>query len=220
MIEPEIATRWRSQAAFDRTATLLIGTVAVLAALLAILQAGNGLASTRAQAQAARLTADAAAKSSASSLAQDAALRAWQDALAMGMESNSRLLVATKTGDAGLYAVGTAQQAASGKLTAALTESIATSGAPPVDAYTAGLMGSSTDQLNAEVAEQNRQVDLANAAGARAQRAVLGLSLLTLAGVLAGISAVLGRGRSGWATLSVAWGTTGVAIVVAVLAAI
>ena len=220
MIEPEVATRWRSQVAFDRTATALIGTIAVLAALLAILQAGNGLASTRAQAQAARLTADAAAKISASSLAQDAALRAQQDALVLGMEAVSRLIVSTQSGDDGLYAVGTAEQAASGKLSAAMTESIATSGVSPVDPYTGGLMAASTDQLNAEVAEQNRQVDLANATGARAQRAVLGLSLLTLAGVLTGIAAVLGRGRTGWATLFVAWATTGVTIVVTALTAL
>jgi hypothetical protein len=220
VIEPEVATRWRSQAAFDRTATLLIGTVAVMAALLAILQAGNGLASTRAQAQAARLSADAAAKISATSLAQDAGLRAQQDALVRGMESVSRLLVATRAGDNGLYAVGTAQQAASTKLTAVLAESITTSGATPVDRYTAGLMSPTNDQINAEVAEQNRQVDIADAAGGRAQRSVLGLSLLTLAGVLAGIAAVLGRGRPGWATLFVAWATTGVAIVVTVLAAV
>ena len=207
MIEPEVATRWRSQGAFDKTATLLIGTVAVLAALLAILQAVNGLESTRAQAQAARLTADAAAKISGSSLMQDASLRSQQDALVLGMEAISTLLVATKSGDAGLYAVGTAEQAASAKLTAALAESAATSGASPVDAYTAGLMSPSIADLNAEVAEQNRQVDLASVAGARSQRAVFGLSLLTLAAVLAGIAAVVGRGRAGWATLSVAWGT-------------
>lgn len=96
MIEPEVATRWRSQGAFDKTATLLIGTVAVLAALLAILQAVNGLESTRAQAQAARLTADAAAKISGSSLTQDASFRSQQDALVLGMEAISTLLVATK----------------------------------------------------------------------------------------------------------------------------
>ena len=217
MIEPEVATRWRSRGAFDRTATLLIGTVAVLAALLAILQAVNSLESTRAQAQAVRLTADAAAKITASSTMQDATLRSQQDALVLGMEAISRLMVATTAGDAGLYAVGTAQQAASGKLTAALAESAATSGADPVDPYTAGLMSASIADLNTEVAEQNRQVDVATETGARSQRAVLGLSLLTLAAVLAGISAVLGRGRAGWATLSIAWGTTVVAIGITLL---
>jgi len=210
MIEPEVATRWRSKDAFDRSATLLIGAVAILAAILAILQAGNGLASTRAQAQAARLSADAAAKMSASSLARDAGLRSQQDALVLGMEAVSRLMVATQGGDTGLFAVGTAEQAASGKLTAAITESAATSGASPVDPYAAGLISATVDQLNAEVTEQNRQVNLANDTGARSQRAVLGLSLLTLAGVLVGIAAVLGRGRAGWATLFVASGTIAV----------
>jgi hypothetical protein len=217
MIEPEVATRWRSQGAFDKTATLLIGTVAVLAALLAILQAVNGLESTRAQAQAARITADTTAKLSGSSLAQDATLRSQQEALMLGTEAISTLIVATKSGDGGLYAVGTAEQAASARLAAAMAESAATSGAPPVDPYTAGLMSPSLADLNAEVAEQNLQVDLANVAGARSQRAVFGLSLLTLAAVLAGISAVVGRGRAGWATLSVAWGTAIAAMGVTVL---
>jgi hypothetical protein len=217
VIEPEVATRWRSQDAFDRSATLLIGMVAVLAAVLAILQAGNGLASTRAQAQAARFAADAAAKISASSLVQDAALRSQQDALVMGMEAISTMMVALQSGDAGLSAVGTAGQAASGRLAAALTESAATSGAAPVDPYAASLISATVAQLNAEVAEQNRQADLSNEAGARAQRAVLGLSLLTLAGVLVGISAVLGRGRAGWATLFVASGTIVVTIGVTLL---
>ena len=156
MIEPEVATRWRSQDTFDRTATLLIGTIAVLAALLAILQAVNGLESTRAQAQAARLSADVAARISGSSLAQDASLRAQQDALVMGMEGVSRQLVGMQAGDAVLSAMGTAEQAVAGTLTAALAESAATSGAAPVDPYTAGLMSATIADLNAEVAEQNR----------------------------------------------------------------
>ena len=217
MIEPEVANRWRSQGTFDRSATLLIGAVAVLAALRAILQTTDGLASTRAQAQAARLVADVTVKISASSLATDAALRGRQDALVMGMDGVSRLIVATQSGDAALTAVGTAARAASEKLTAALAESSATSGTAPLDAYTAGLVSATVEQLNAEVAEENRQVDLANDAGARSQRAVLGLSLLTLAGVLVGISAVLGRGRAGWATQLVAWGTLAVVIGVTLL---
>ena len=197
MIEPEVATRWRSQGAFDRTATLLIGTIAVLAALLAILQVTNGLASTRAQAQAARLSADVTAKISASSLVQGATLGSQQGALVLGMEAVSTLLVATRDGDAGLYAVGTAKQAASGKLTAALAETAATSGADPVDPYTAGLLSATIEQLNAEVAEQNRQVDLANeaaAAGSGPGWPCPGSA--TLAGVGAAIGAA-GSGRGG-----------------------
>ena len=217
MIEPEVATRWRSQARFDKAATLLIGLVAVLAATLAILQATNGLASTRAYAQSARLGTDASTKISASSLARDSVLRARQEALVVGMDGVSRLMVATTAGDASAYAVGTAEQAAGERLGAVLTETAATSGATPVDPYTAGLLTATTTEIAAEVLEQNRQVDLAILTGAREQRAVLGLSLLTLAGVLAGISAVLGRGRAGWTTLLVGWGTAGVAIVTTVL---
>jgi len=217
MIEPESASRWRTEARFDRVATTLIGLIAVLAAVLAILQTGYGQESTRAAVQAGRLATDAAARISASSLARDSALRAQQDAIVLAMGGVGRMLAATKAGDADAYAVGAAQQAASDRLRAALTESAATTGGSPLDSYTAGLVTASIEAIKAEVAEQGRQVDLANDAGGRELRAVLGLSLLALAAVLAGIAAVLREGRAGWISLLVAWGVAVTAATVAIL---
>ena len=219
MIELEAEETGRGGALLDKAATALIGLVAVMAAVLAILQVGNSLAGTRAQVQAARLSADASARISASSLARDASLRAQQDAVVLGMAAVNRMLVATTAGDAGALAVGTAQQAASDRLRAAVVETAATTGGAPVDAYASGLVGATIDGIVAEVKEQNRQVDLAAAASSREQRAVLGLSLLTLAGVLAGIAAVIGRGRAAWLTLALGWGMAAAATVTAILTA-
>ncbi len=216
MIEPEVASRWRSQAAHDRMASVLIGIVAILAAIFAIEQAHSSLAGTRAAEQGARLAADAAAQIAASSTVESAGYLAQQDSLVMGMEAVSRQLQGTIVGDETAVAVGAAQMAAVAPLNAALAETAATSGGEPLDAYAARLVTATNDEIVKEVKEQNRQVDLANAAGSRELASVLGLSLVALTGVLAGISAVMGRGRAGWLMLAIAWVVAGVSAVLAV----
>jgi len=205
MIEPEGAPRWRSQAAFDRFAAVLIGFVAILAAIFAVQQAHEGLAGTRAQVEGARLAADAAARIGASTTASSADLRARQDALVVGITGTSRQIQSLSAGDEAALAVGTAHVAASKRLATAVDETMATTGGEPVDAYTTGLIHATDDEIRAIVAEQNRQVDISITAGQRQLVAVLGLSLVTLAGVLAGVAAVLGRGKAGWLMLVIAW---------------
>jgi hypothetical protein len=205
MIEPEAATRWRSQAAYDRLAAVLIGIIAILAAVFAVQQAHEGLAGTRAQVEGARLAADAAARIGASSTATAAGLRAQQDVLLVGLGGTSRQLQALIAADEGASAVGAAHASAAERFASAVTETIATTGGEPVDGYTAGLINATTGEIVALVEEQNRQVDLAIEAGGHQLVAVLGLSLVALAGVLAGIAAVLGRGRAGWLLLAIAW---------------
>jgi hypothetical protein len=214
MIEPEAATRWRGQAAFDRTAAVLIGIVAVLAAMLAIQQTHAGLAGTHAQVQAGRLAADVSARVAASSITGSATLVAQQDALVIGMEAVSRQLQGTIAGDEAAVAVGAAEQAAADRINAAIAESAATAAGEPLDAYAADLVSSTNRDLVGLVDEQNRQVDVATANGGRELLAVLGLSLGTLAGVLAGIAAVVGRGRTGWLLLLTGWSVAAAAAVV------
>ncbi|HYO44451.1 MAG TPA: hypothetical protein VES19_14735 [Candidatus Limnocylindrales bacterium] len=216
MIEPEAASRWRSQAAYDRIAAILIGVIAILAAVFAVQQAHEGLAGTRAQVESARLAADAAARIGASSTADAAGLRAQQDALLAGISGTSRQIEALSAGDEAASAVGAAHAAAAERLAAAVGETLATTGSEPVDGYTAGLINATTEELMAIVSEQNRQVDLAIEAGGHQLVAILGLSLVALAGVLAGIAAVLGRGKAGWLLLAIAWAVTAGAAVPAV----
>jgi len=87
-----------------------------------------------------------------------------------------------------------------------------------VDPYTAGLLNATTEQLLAELDEQNRQVDLADAGASHEQRAVLGLSVLALAGVLTGLAAVLRESRGGRISLSAACAMAAAAAVLAILA--
>lgn len=216
MIEPEVASRWRSQAAFDRTAAVLIGLVAIIAAVLAIQQSHAGMAGTRAQVQGARLAADAAAHINANSVSNTAAVAAQQQAVLASLEGIARQLAGTMAGDDAAVAVGTARAAAADRLRVIMAATTATSGGPPVDHYAADLLAAQEADLRKQVAEQGRQVDLAAAEGTKEMRAVMGLSLVTLAGVLAGVSAVLGRGRAGWAVLATAWLVAGGAAAVAI----
>jgi hypothetical protein len=217
MIAPDAAAEFRAERRFDLIAAVLIGLIAVLAAVLAATQIYASETATRADMEAARLADDLSARISVSSQALDSAIGAQQVALELGMESASRQLTGIQRGDDAAAAVGAAQQQAFDKLQKALAATSETSGGAPVDAYTRGLLTASTADLQNELAEQNRQVDLANEAASREQRAVLGLSFLALAGVLTGLGAVLRESRAGWIALVAACAIAGSAGVLAAL---
>jgi hypothetical protein len=202
VIAPDSAAELRAEHRFDLVAAMLIGSIAVMAAILAVIQIDAGQASSRAQMRAARLAADLATKISVSAESSDAALGNQQVALILGLRSASLGLAAAKSGDAGALAVADAEQQAYQTLQQALAATSATSGGSPLDPYAAGLINASTADLQAEVAEQNREVDIANLEDGKEQRAVFGLSLLALAGVLTGLAAVLRDGRPGWSMLA------------------
>ena len=204
MIAPDSTKKLKAERRFDLVAAALIGVIAMLAAVLAVVQMNTSQASSRAQVQAARLEADLSARISVSGQALGASLIAEQSALVMGMEAAGRQLSATTAGDDAELAVGGAQEHAYEQLQSILTATLATSGGSPVDAYAAGLIATTTDQLQAELAEQNRQVDVANDESSRSQWAALGLSFLALAGVMTGLAAVLKEGRPGWASMGAA----------------
>lgn len=95
---------------FDRIAASLIGTIAVIAALLAVVQAGQSHIGGRSQLMAARLASDISARSAASELAADFAGTATLQALRLGLAASSRELAASQAGDAAALAVGQADQ--------------------------------------------------------------------------------------------------------------
>jgi hypothetical protein len=220
MIAPDAAADLRAERRFDLFAALLIGAIAVLAAILSVIQIDTSQTSNRADMQSARLAADLAARISVSEQAIDSALGIQQGALGLGLDSVSRQITGLEQGDVSVQAVGAAEQAAYDKLAKLLTETSSTSGGQPVDPYTASLLRTTTAALQKELTEQNRQVDVAAAASLHEQRAVLGLSFLALAGVLTGLAAVLREGRSGRISLSAAGAMAATAGVFAALALI
>ena len=203
---------------FDQLASSLIGFLAVLAAMLAIVQAGQSQTGGRAKSMAARLADDILTRSSVSRLVDDFAGGAQLQAIDLRVDAFARQAEGKAVGDAGAVAVGAADEKAAELLQAAMTETIGTSGGAPLDPYTAALVRASVSDLQAEVAEQGRQVDIATAAGGRGRLAVLGLSLTALAGVLVGLALVLREGRPGWTALLAACGIASLAVAAGVAA--
>lgn len=220
MIAPDAAVDLQRGSRFDIAAALLLGVIAVLAALLAVVEVGTGQQGTRAQLQAARLTTDLSAGIQASNLVSGSLAAQSQAALSLSMAGAGRAFAGMESGDEAAQAIGAAQIEAADALGGALTSSAATAGGPGLDAYTSRLVLATTDELNAEVDEQNRQVDLAGDAITRNTRSVLGLSFLALAGVLTGLGVVLKESRAGWLTLAVAAGILTAAGTMAFLAAV
>jgi len=85
MTEPRSDVKTRGDAWFERVSALLIGLVAVLAAVLAFEQSIQSYAGDRAQQQASRLAADASAKVSATSLEGAFEPRALQDSIVLAL---------------------------------------------------------------------------------------------------------------------------------------
>ncbi|MGA3030180.1 MAG: hypothetical protein ABSE58_05480 [Candidatus Limnocylindrales bacterium] len=219
MIAPDSAAELRAERRFDLVAAVLIGVIAVLAALLAVVEMNASQASTRANLEAARLAADLSARIAVSGQASDSALGAQQTAFMLSMESAARGIAGIQNDDATSIAIGNAEESAFTELRAALAATSATTGGKPVDPYTAGLLNATTPQLLSELAEQNRQADLAEAATSQEHLAVLRLSFLALAGVLTGLAAVLKEGRGGWISLISACAMSAAAGLLGLLAA-
>jgi hypothetical protein len=215
VISPDTTLQIQAERRFDLFVSAMIGAIAVMAAILAVMQINTSQAATRADLQAARLAADLSARISISGQASGSSFLAQQTALMLGLEATGRAIAAIDNNDQTALAVGQAADQAYQALKAELDATIATSGGSPVDSYLAAMVGATEAQLRVELLEQNRQAALANDQSHRSQWASLGLSFLALAGVLTGLSAVLKEGRAGWAT----FGMAGLMVVAAVGAA-
>lgn len=218
--EPDLVAKTAPGTRFDQLASSLVGLIAVVVAILAVVQVNQSQTGERAQLMAARLADDIVARTSVSSLAADFAGQATLRALALGLDASNRQIAAENAGDLGAQAVGAADQKASDLLMTALADTAASSGGPPLDAYAAGLVRASVAEMQAEVAMQRHQVDVADDAGGRSRLAVLGLSFSALAGVLVALALVLRESRSGWIALGAAGGIAALAILAVLLALI
>ena len=140
MIAPDAAAELKAERRFDLAAAILIGAIAILAAVLAVIQIASGQAAGRAQIQAARLTADLSARLEVSAVAQDSEILMLRVALADATQAQARELAGLQNDDAGAVAVGQAQVEAAQDLNAALTSTSDTIGPAPGDPYVSGLL--------------------------------------------------------------------------------
>lgn len=219
MIDAETLAEIEAGTRRERALALLLGLVAIVAAALVLVQAVQGQREARANAVAAQLSADVTTRLVASQTFLGFRFLNLQRATQVMVEGGARRLVALEIGSEPEAAIGGAETEAGRDLAALVGEMAALPPADgPLDAWARAALGTGNDELARRVAEQNTARDAATLASARSNEAVLGLSIVALAGVLAGLAAVVGRGRSGRALLAVAWVALGVATGVLVLA--
>lgn len=230
MIDADVLDDLRAGTRWDRSMAILLGLVAVVAAMLVLCQTVQGQREARANALAARLTATV----STGLLLEDAVtgfrIANLERATQVGMAGGSRQIEALlATGAAGGPteielavddAVGAAELAASSRLMAIIeaTAQLPADGGR-LDPYARLAIARTVDDLAAMVATQRDERARAETASGHSNEAVLGLSIVALAGVLAGLAAVLGRGRAGWALIASGYGALAVSVAILVVAA-
>jgi hypothetical protein len=214
-----VALNMRRPVRFDYVAAMLVGTLAVLGAVLISLQLTHDHASSRAGSMGSRLAIDLTTRGAVSNEINGWALSAQQQALTVGLGGLGRAISALNAQSPDDVVVGDGDNNASTQLQNEIAAMAATAG-ENLDPYTAGLVTATLAQIQAELLEQNRQIDLADAEGSRSHIAVLGLTFTALGGVLAGLAVALKETRPGWGILILGCGVAILAIATAVMAAL
>jgi hypothetical protein len=201
---------------FELASAFLVGLIAIIVAVLVVLEVSTSHQGARADAAASRLASVASSRNNVSQAPFGFQISKTLEAARLGMESTTRQLVALQAGDAVEQAVGAADQVAYERLLGIAEEMGATPDASsPLDPYARYGLASRAIDVAAMVAEQNYQADRSGAASNRGMTMVLGISIAALAGVLVGLAAVIGRGRPGAALLGLGYAAAGVALVLA-----
>jgi hypothetical protein len=213
-----VALNMRRPVRFDYVAALLVGTLAVLGAVLISLQLTHDHASGRAGSEGSRLALDITTRGAVSNEVVGWLLSNQQQAATVAITGLARSMAALNANATDDALVGDADFNAGKQLQDELTAMAATV-SDGLDPYTAGLVNATIDQIKTELAEQIRQIDLADAESARSHTAVLGLTFVALGGVLAGLAVALKETRPGWAILILGWCVAILAIATAVSAA-
>jgi hypothetical protein len=190
---------------FERALAVLVGLAAVVAALLGTLEVDSNKRQEQAQADGVRLTVQIFGTLAGSAPAADEGTQAGQVAILRNLQATARRLAANPLpATAGFEsALADADQRAADDL-GAVVDSVSTppDAASGVDPVTRTVIASTTDDASKLLARQSRVLATANRFGSRGSRAVFGISILALAAVLFGLSAVLGRANRGSVTLA------------------
>jgi hypothetical protein len=195
----EAAAAVTGKSRLEKTAILLVGVTAVVAALLGTLEVHSSKQEERALALGARLPVEASAKLAGGGIVSSFQLGSLSDATLLGVEATSRLVESFESFVTAELAqpLGLADELASGRLIDAVGRMVRAGRTQELDAFTHDVITSDPFQAGALVEEQNRQIDLADRYGKRGNRAVFALSLAAIAAVLLALSLVVGGGRAG-----------------------
>jgi hypothetical protein len=205
---------------FHRALAVLVGVIAVLATVLALLQTGASQQSARASLMTTRISAAVAERVTASQAYAGYVFGTYREALVVGIQGTSRALQGTISDPTGVeYAIGEADMAASDRLGEIVgAGGLVPEDGGPLDPHTADVLRAEERTYAELLQAQQEQRTLGAMWSGRSTRAVLGLTLLALAGVLAGLTAILGEGRAGLICLGASVAATTVAAMAAVTA--
>ncbi len=200
----EVVHKSRGADRFEKALAVLVGLAAVVAALLGTLEVDSNKRQEQAQADGVRLTVQIFGTLAGSAPAADEGTQASQLAILRNLQATARRLAAGPLpATAGFEsALADADQRAAEDL-GPVVDSVSTPPGPEsdVDPVTRAVISSTTDDATKLLARQSRVLNTASRFGSRGSRAVFGLSILALAVVLLGLSAVLGRASRGSITL-------------------
>ncbi len=200
---------------------VVLGIAAVLGAVLGTIEMTVRKDAERAQFVAARMSVDAYGRETVQQIVSDAQAAATAQARTAAIQADyDRERAAGPSTPAVDRAVADADVAAAARL-AALAASVgrAPDASSGVDGLTREAMVSDPSVLRTLEGRTIHQLSDARRSGAKRGRAVFALSLVAMAGVLAGLAAVFGAGRSGSLCLVVAaaalaaaavWGVTAI----------
>jgi hypothetical protein len=227
---------------FEQTLAVLLGTAAVIAAILASVQFETGQAEQRALLHASRLSVRVFELTAATGAVTSFGGHMLRESSATSAGGIARKLVAFEQPEVAdvQNALGDAEAAAADRLIALIEPMAAPSPLPSgLDPHTAQLVELGTGDVRNIItaiadpsapiqfhvaAEGNRltsalstQVDRADEAGGRGTYSLLGLALLALAGVMLGLASALPRGRG--SSLALVTGGGGVVLAAALAVA-
>jgi hypothetical protein len=202
---------------------LLVGLVAVVAAIFGTLQADASKQAERATVMSARLATQVFEATAVVSQIDSFALNAQQDVIVTQLNLTAHILAALQANldTTVLQAEDPIEQTAADRLSNVIAEMSDRSALATIpDQHTAHVLTLDYPGLTSLVEAQSQSVDLADRLGNRSTLLVYALSLVALGGVLAGLAGVLRRGggalmalAAGFAALVVAIGVGVVAIV-------
>ena len=216
MTVPTIEPTTSGGSRYELATAFLVGLIAIIVAVLVVLEVSVSHAGARADAASARLASVATTRNNVSQAPFGFQISKTLESTRLGMEGTTRQLITLEAGDPIGQAIGAADQVAWERLMAIAQEMGAVPDASsPLDPYARYGLASTTIDIAAMVAEQNHQADTATAAGSRGLAIVLGISLAALGGVLAGLAAVIGRGKPGTLMLVLGYVAAGLAIALA-----
>jgi hypothetical protein len=204
-IDIEVVHKAAGASRFEQALALLVGLAAVVAATLGLLEVDANKRQEQAQARAVRVTIQVFGTLAGSAPAADAASQASQVAILRRLQAFARQVAATPLP----ATAGFESALADADLRAAedLGPTVDAVAAPPapasgVDPVTRAIVASTPEDGVRLLQRQTRELATANRFGTRGSRAVFGISILALAVVLFGLSAVLGEGGRGRITLA------------------